>query len=61
MNQQTSRRAVVRTPHGPESIEIVDVPVPEPGQGQVRVKVAAAAINPVASRSRAAGSTASAW
>jgi len=47
MNQQTSRRAVVRTPHGPESIEILDVPVPEPGQGQVRVKVAAAAINPV--------------
>ncbi|MGF0118694.1 NADP-dependent oxidoreductase [Promicromonospora sp. Marseille-Q5078] len=47
MNHQTSRRAVVRTPDGPESIEIVDVPVPDPGWGQVRVRVAAAAINPV--------------
>ncbi|MCA5892275.1 zinc-binding dehydrogenase [Isoptericola sp. NEAU-Y5] len=47
MNHQTSRRAVVRTPSGPGSIEIIDAPVPEPGPGQVRVKVAAAAINPV--------------
>ncbi|MEL7977791.1 zinc-binding dehydrogenase [Isoptericola sp. F-RaC21] len=47
MNHQTSRHAVVHAPHGPESIEILDVPVAEPGPGQVRVKVAAAAVNPV--------------
>ena len=43
----TFRTAVVRTPNGPDSIEIVEVPVVEPGPGQVRVEVAAAAINPV--------------
>lgn len=47
MNGNTSRRAVVRTPSGPESIEIIDVAVPEPGPDQIRIKVAAAAINPV--------------
>lgn len=47
MNQVTSRRAVVRTASGPESIEIVDAPVAEPGPDQVRVRIAAAAINPV--------------
>src|ERR687893_2820454 len=43
----TFRTAVVRTPNGPDSIEIVEVPVVEPGPGQVRVEVAAAAVNPV--------------
>ncbi|HEX6443665.1 MAG TPA: alcohol dehydrogenase catalytic domain-containing protein, partial [Streptosporangiales bacterium] len=43
----TFRTAVVRTPGGPDSIEIVDVPVVEPGPGEVRVAVAAAPVNPV--------------
>jgi NADPH:quinone reductase-like Zn-dependent oxidoreductase len=43
----TFRTAVVRTPGGPDSIEIIDVPVAEPGPGQVRVEVAGAAVNPV--------------
>lgn len=47
MNQMTSRRAVVRVPSGPQSIETVDVLVAEPGPAEIRVKIAAAAINPV--------------
>ena len=47
MNQMTSRRAVVRVPSGPESIETIDVPLVEPGPAQIRVRIAAAAINPV--------------
>jgi NADPH:quinone reductase-like Zn-dependent oxidoreductase len=43
----TFKTAVVRTPGGPESIEIIDVPVVEPGPGQVRVEIAGAAVNPV--------------
>lgn len=43
----TFRTAVVRTPGGPDSIEIIDVPVVEPGPGQVRVEIAGAAVNPV--------------
>src|SRR4051812_22287790 len=43
----TFRAAVVRSPAGPDSIEIVQVPVVEPGPGQVRVEIAAAAVNPV--------------
>ncbi|XRQ05270.1 NADP-dependent oxidoreductase [Actinomadura welshii] len=43
----TFRTAVVRTPGGPDSIEIIDVPVAEPGPGQVRVEVAGASVNPV--------------
>jgi NADPH:quinone reductase-like Zn-dependent oxidoreductase len=43
----TFRAAVVRTPSGPDSIEIIDVPIVEPGPGQVRVEIAAAAVNPV--------------
>jgi NADPH:quinone reductase-like Zn-dependent oxidoreductase len=43
----TFRAAVVRTPDGPDSIEIVDVPVREPGPGEIRVAVAAASVNPV--------------
>ena len=43
----TFRTAVVRTPAGPDSIEIIDVPVVEPGPGQVRVDIAAATVNPV--------------
>src|SRR5690606_27446082 len=43
----TFRTAVVRTPPGPDSIEIIDVPVTEPGPGQIRVAVAGAAVNPV--------------
>ena len=47
MNTSTFRAAVVRTPDGPDSIEIIDVPVVEPGPGEVRVAVAAASVNPV--------------
>jgi NADPH:quinone reductase-like Zn-dependent oxidoreductase len=43
----TFRTAVVRTPGGPDSIEIIQVPVVEPGPGQVRVQIAGAAVNPV--------------
>lgn len=43
----TYRTAVVRTPGGPDSIEIIDVPLVEPGPGQVRVEIAGAAVNPV--------------
>lgn len=43
----TFRTAVVRTPGGPDSIEIIDVPVVEPGPGEVRVEIAAAPVNPV--------------
>ena len=41
----TFRAAVVRTPTGPDSIEIIDVPVVEPGPGQIRVQIAGAAVN----------------
>ncbi|MDG4785679.1 NADP-dependent oxidoreductase [Micromonospora sp. WMMD1102] len=37
----------MRTPEGPDSIEIIDVPVVEPGPGEVRVEIAGAAVNPV--------------
>jgi NADPH:quinone reductase-like Zn-dependent oxidoreductase len=43
----TFRTAVVRTPAGPDSIEIVEVPVVEPGPGDVRIQIAAASVNPV--------------
>lgn len=43
----TFRSAVVRTPGGPDSIEIIDVPEASPGPGQVGVAVAAATVNPV--------------
>ena len=43
----TFRAAVVRTPGGPDPIEIIDVPVVEPGPGEVRVEIAAATVNPV--------------
>lgn len=43
----TFRAAVVRTPGGPDSIEIIDVPIVEPERGQVRVEIAGAAVNPV--------------
>ncbi|QRN79316.1 MAG: hypothetical protein JK586_13490 [Nocardiopsis sp. BM-2018] len=41
------RAAVVRTPAGPDSIEITDLPVTGPGAGQVRVEIVAAPVNPV--------------
>jgi NADPH:quinone reductase-like Zn-dependent oxidoreductase len=47
MTTPTFRAAVVRTPGGPDSIEVLDIPLTEPGFGQVRVSVAAAAVNPV--------------
>jgi NADPH:quinone reductase-like Zn-dependent oxidoreductase len=47
MSTPTFRTAVVRTPGGPDSIEIVEVPVVEPGPGEVRVRIAAAPVNPV--------------
>ena len=47
MSTATFRAGVVRTPGGPDSIEIIDVPVADPGPGQVRVAIAAARVNPV--------------
>jgi NADPH:quinone reductase-like Zn-dependent oxidoreductase len=47
MSIPTFRTAVVRTPGGPDSIEIIDVPVVEPGPGEARVQIAAASVNPV--------------
>ena len=47
MSTFTFRTAVVRTPGGPDSIEIIDVPVVEPGPGEARVEIAAAPVNPV--------------
>ena len=46
MGTRTFRAAVIRTPGGPEAIEIIDVPQREPGPGEVRVDVAAAPVNP---------------
>ncbi|MEV3937475.1 NADP-dependent oxidoreductase [Glycomyces sp. NPDC049804] len=46
MSTPTFRTAVVRTPNGPDSIEVIDVPLTEPGPGQVRVAVAASPVNP---------------
>jgi NADPH:quinone reductase-like Zn-dependent oxidoreductase len=46
MSTATFRAAVVRTPGGPDSIEIIDVPVVEPGPGEVRVAIEAAPVNP---------------
>src|SRR5436190_6719027 len=47
MSASTFRTAIVRTPGGPDSIEIIDVPVVETGPGEVRVEIAAAPVNPV--------------
>ncbi|WP_028638609.1 NADP-dependent oxidoreductase [Nocardioides sp. URHA0032] len=44
---QTFRAAVVRTPGGPDAIELVDLPVRDPAPGEIRVRVAAAPVNPV--------------
>jgi NADPH:quinone reductase-like Zn-dependent oxidoreductase len=46
MSTATFRTAVVRTPGGPDSIEVIDVPVVEPGPGEVRVGIAAAPVSP---------------
>lgn len=43
----TTRAAIVRTPEGPDSVELVETPIGEPGRGEVRIRVAAASINPV--------------
>jgi NADPH:quinone reductase-like Zn-dependent oxidoreductase len=43
---------IVRTPGGPEVLELADVPPPVPGPGQVRIRVAAAAVNPVDAATR---------
>jgi NADPH:quinone reductase-like Zn-dependent oxidoreductase len=47
LSTSTFRAAFVRTPGGPDSIEIIDVPVVEPGPDEVRVSIAAAPVNPV--------------
>jgi NADPH:quinone reductase-like Zn-dependent oxidoreductase len=47
MSTSTFRAAVVRTPGGPDSIEIIDLPVIEPGPDHVRVAIAGAPVNPV--------------
>jgi NADPH:quinone reductase-like Zn-dependent oxidoreductase len=47
MTISTFRTAVVRTPSGPGTIELIDVPLVAPGPGQVRVEIVAAAVNPV--------------
>jgi NADPH:quinone reductase-like Zn-dependent oxidoreductase len=46
MGTPTFRSAVVRTPNGPDSIEVIEVPVVDPGPGQIRVAIAAATVNP---------------
>ncbi|MEU8069150.1 NADP-dependent oxidoreductase [Micromonospora sp. NPDC049151] len=46
MGTPTFRAAVVRTPTGPDSIEIIDVAQREPEPGEVRVDVTAAPVNP---------------
>ncbi|MFG1713207.1 NADP-dependent oxidoreductase [Micromonospora sp. NPDC049203] len=46
MGTRTFRAAVVRTPAGPDSIEIIDVAQREPEPGEVRVDVTAAPVNP---------------
>ena len=46
MNTTTFRAAVVRTPAGPASVELIDVPVQEPAAGQLRVRIEAASVNP---------------
>lgn len=46
MSSTTFRTAVVRTPGGPDSIEIIEVPVAEPGPGEAQVQIAAAPVNP---------------
>lgn len=43
----TFRAAVVRTPGGPDTVEIIDVPLAEPGAGEARIRIAAASVNPV--------------
>ena len=45
MSTNTCRAAVVRTPRGPESVELVGVPVREPAAGQVRIRIEAATVN----------------
>jgi NADPH:quinone reductase-like Zn-dependent oxidoreductase len=47
MSTSTVRTAVVRTPGGPDSIELIDVAVVEPRPGELRVAIAAASVNPV--------------
>jgi NADPH:quinone reductase-like Zn-dependent oxidoreductase len=47
LSTSTFRAAVVRTPGGPDSIEIIDVRCVEPGPDEVRVAIAAAPVNPV--------------
>ncbi len=45
--EETRMRAVVvRTPGGPDALELVEVPLPVPASSQVRVRVEAAAVNP---------------
>ena len=47
MSTSTFRTAVVRTPGGADSIEIIDVPEVEAGPAEALVRVAAAPVNPV--------------
>jgi len=47
MSTTTFRTAVVRTPEGPDSIEIIDLPVIDPGLGEVRIRIAGAPVHPV--------------
>lgn len=47
LSTSSFRAAIVRTPSGPESIEIIEIPVTEPGPGEVLVEIAAAPVNPV--------------
>src|ERR1035437_8129305 len=35
----------VKTPGGPQNMELVDVPVPQPGPGQALVRIAASGVN----------------
>ncbi len=39
------RAALSRTPGGPETLEIGELPTPEPGEGEVRIAIRAAGVN----------------
>lgn len=41
------RALVVRTPGGPDSVELIETDLPVPAPGEIRIRVAAAAVNPV--------------
>jgi NADPH2:quinone reductase len=55
--EDVMRAVVVRSPGGPEALEIIETDVPVPGPGQVRIRVRAAAVNPVDAFVRSSAAT----